>query len=261
MAAGRTASLIVVEDRGAVRVLTMCRPEARNALSPQLLSQLSHELARCDAETGVRAVVLTGGGAVFSAGADISALEGLTGPTYADSLNRHAFDAIRATRKPVVAAVAGYCLGGGCEIAMGCDLVIAGDNAIFGQPEIGLGIIPGAGGTLLWAERCGAGAQALAALSGRMIPVWEARSMGLVERVVPAERVVDAACAVAAEIASRAPLATVAAKRAMRSRWNGTLSASLDMEVALMAGLMESEDAREGLRAFLDKRPAEFRGR
>lgn len=260
MAPGRAES-IVGADRGGVRVVTLSRPEARNALNPELLSQLTVELRRCDNDPSIRAIVLTGGPSVFSAGADISALEGLTGSTYADSLNRHAFDAIRGTRKPLIAAVAGYCLGGGCEIAMACDIVIAGDNAIFGQPEITLGIIPGAGGTLLWAERCGAGAQALAALSGRMVLAWEARSLGLVEKIVPAERVEDAALAVATEIAGRAPLAAIAAKRAMRSRWKGTLAASLDIEVALMAGLMDSDDAREGLRAFLDKRPAEFRGR
>lgn len=252
---------VATETQGAVRIIRIERPEARNALNPALLDALAAAFGAAGRDGAVRAVVVTGGTAVFSAGADIDALGGHTAATYPDSVNRRAFDAIRATPVPVVAAVAGYCLGGGCEIALGCDLIVAGDSAVFGQPEINIGIIPGAGGTQLWAPRAGAGPQAEAALTARMIDAWEARRIGLVDRVVPSAHVVEAALRLAGEIAARAPLAARAAKRAMRAPWSSPLDASLDTEVRIMSGLLASADAREGVAAFLEKRPPRFEGR
>ncbi|MBK0398199.1 enoyl-CoA hydratase/isomerase family protein [Limibaculum sp. M0105] len=249
------------EIHGAVRVIRIDRPAARNALNPALLDALAEAFDAAGRDSALRAIVITGGTEVFSAGADIDALGGHTAATYPGSVNRRAFDAIRATPLPVVAAVAGYCLGGGCEIALGCDLIVAGDTAIFGQPEINIGIIPGAGGTQLWAPRTGAGAQAEAALTARTVDAWEARRIGLVDRVVPSAHVIDAALHLAHEIATKAPLAARAAKKAMRAPWSAPLGASLDAEVQIMSGLLASADAHEGVAAFLEKRRPRFEGR
>lgn len=255
-----TARYIRTTTSDGICLLQLDRPQARNALDRQVLSQLAEAIAAGESNREIAAFVITGGPAVFSAGADIDAFGGLTAATYPVSANRRAFDAIRNTGKPVIAAVAGYCLGGGCEIAFGCDLVIAGDNAIFGQPEIGLGIIPGAGGTQLWAERSGTGLQARAALLGDFISAFEARRYGLVEAVVPASRIVSAGMALARGITRKAPLATIAAKTALRARQRGTVASALETELLLMSSLLASEDAREGTRAFLEKRPANFTG-
>jgi enoyl-CoA hydratase/carnithine racemase len=246
--------------RDGVCLLRMNRPEARNALNPALLRKLADGIEAGDNSAEVRAFVITGGASVFSAGADVSAFAGLTAATYTQSDNRRCFDRIRNARKPVVAAVSGFCLGGGCEIAFGADLILATDTARFGQPEIKLGIIPGAGGTQLWNERGGAGIQARAALLGDQIDGFEARRLGLVDRIVPAAALEAEALRTAARIAAQAPLAITAAKAAMRARWAAPLMASLDTEMLLMAGLMSSQDAAEGVRAFQEKRAPRFEG-
>ena len=247
--------------RGPVIVITIDRPKARNALNLRVLTDIAAALAAAEADPDIRAAVLTGGAEVFSAGADVDMLSGQTAATYAASPNAAAFAAIRDTGLPVVAAVSGYCLGGGCEIALGCDLVVASDTAVLGQPEIALGIIPGAGGTQLWGRRAGRGPQALAALTGASVDAFAARRMGLVDRVVPAAALVETAVEIAAGIAARAPLAVRAAKTAMRAGADMPLTAALDHEIALLAPLLASEDAAEGIAAFQDKRPATFKGR
>lgn len=252
---------LTTERRGRVALLRLNRPKARNALNPTLLAALAATIREADEADDVGAIVITGGTDVFSAGADIDALKGIGAADYLHSVNRRAFDTVRATRKPVISGVAGYCLGGGCELALATDIVIAGHNAFFGQPEITIGIIPGAGGTQFWADRAGGGAQAVAALTGAMVDAYAARRMGLVERVVPAESVVDAAIDLAAKLAEHAPLAMLAAKAALRSRWAAPLNACLEQEVSLMAGLLASEDAAEGTRAFIEKRQPRFTGR
>jgi enoyl-CoA hydratase/carnithine racemase len=249
------------ERNGAVLVLTIDRPGARNALNPSILASVAAYLAEADANSDIRAVLITGGAENFSAGADIDVLSGHSPESYLESPTRKAFTSIGRTETPMIAAVAGFCLGGGCELALACDLVVAGDNAVFGQPEINLGLMPGAGGTQLWGVRTGAGPQAEAALLGRLVDVWTARRAGLVDEIVPAERVVEAGLMKASIIAAKAPLASRAVKAALRSAERMNLQAALAHEVHLMAGLLATEDAHEGTGAFLEKRRPHFKGR
>lgn len=249
------------ERDGAVLMLVIDRPSARNALNPEILTGIASALAAADLDPGIHAAVITGGPQNFSAGADIDVLSGHSAASYLASPTRRAFESIARFEKPVVAGVAGFCLGGGCELALSCDLIVAGDNAVFGQPEINLGIIPGAGGTQLWRQRTGAGPQTQVALLGGLVDAWSARRMGLADEVVPAERIVEAALAKARAIAAKAPLASRTAKAALRSAGRMTLEAALAHEVALMAGLLGTEDAHEGTKAFLEKRRPQFQGR
>jgi enoyl-CoA hydratase/carnithine racemase len=254
-------SFVRAERKGAVLLLIIDRPAARNALNPTVLTKLAEELTPADRNPASHAVALTGGPKNFSAGADIDTLAGHSPASYLASPTRRAFEAIFRTEKPIVAGVTGFCLGGGCEVALSCDLVVAGDNALFGQPEINLGIIPGAGGTQLWRERTGAGPQVEAALLGQLVDAWTARRIGLVDEVVPAERIVEATVDKALAVASKAPLASRTAKAALRGAGAMNLHAALTHEIALMAGLLGTEDAQEGTRAFLEKRRPQYQGR
>ena len=254
-------SFVRAERRGAVLLLVIDRPAARNALNPTVLIKLAEELTAADRDPAIHAVALTGGPKNFSAGADIDTLAGHSPASYLASPTRRAFEAIFRAEKPIVAGVAGFCLGGGCEVALSCDLIIAGDNALFGQPEINLGIIPGAGGTQLWRERTGAGPQVEAALLGQLVDAWTARRIGLVDEVVPAERIVEAAVDKALAVASKAPLASRTAKAALKGAGAMNLHAALTHEIGLMAGLLGTEDAQEGTRAFLEKRRPQYQGR
>jgi enoyl-CoA hydratase/carnithine racemase len=254
-------SIVKAERKSAVLVLTIDRPAARNALNPAILTRLAEELTKASCDPTIHAVALTGGPKNFSAGADIDTLSGHSPASYLASPTRRAFESIFRTEIPIVAGVAGFCLGGGCELALSCDLIVAGDNAVFGQPEINLGIIPGAGGTQLWRERTGAGPQVEAALVGSLVDAWSARRMGLTDEVVPAEFIIEATIEKASAIASKAPLASRTAKAALRSAGAMNLNAALSHEVSLMAGLLGTEDAQEGTRAFLEKRRPNFQGR
>ncbi|MGK2849315.1 MAG: enoyl-CoA hydratase-related protein [Candidatus Limnocylindrales bacterium] len=243
-------------------LVTIDRPEVRNALNFALLAELADVLDALDADPACRAVVLTGSGdKAFAAGADIGELADQTPERLAAEGHFDAWERIAAVGLPVIAAVRGYALGGGCELAMSCDLIIAGDDARFGQPEIRIGVMPGAGGTQRLTRAVGPRLATELILTGRMLGAEEARAAGLVNRVVPAAETVDAALDLAAEIAAMPPLAVRAAKQAILAAAELPLAEGLRRERAAFFALFATQDQREGMAAFLEKRPATWTGR
>ncbi|WP_435587599.1 enoyl-CoA hydratase-related protein [Micromonospora aurantiaca (nom. illeg.)] len=245
----------------AVAVATIDRPQTRNALSIDVLRALAAAMDRAEADPAVRVLVLTGGPRLFASGADIRELRRTSPADYLLSERLECWNRFARFGKPAVAAVAGYVLGGGCELAMTCDAVVAADSAVFGQPEINLGIIPGAGGTQRWARVAGRFRAAELVLGGRLVDAWTAQRMGLVSQVVPAERVVEAGIALAASIAARSPVAARLGKQALRTAEEVGLTAGLAHERSLLLTLLSTDDHLEGIDAFLQKRPARFTGR
>ena len=245
-----------------VGLVTIDRQDALNALSFDLLDELADTLEELDRDPACRAIVLTGAGTrAFAAGADIRELAGQT-PVTLTTENRFAsWDRIGAVRTPVVAAVRGFALGGGCELAMACDIIVAGEDAEFGQPEIRLGVMPGAGGTQRLTRALGKGRAMEMILTGRSISAREAEARGLVTRVVPAEATLDAALELAARIASQAPLAVLAAKEAVKIAEELPLAAGLDHERRAFFLLFGSDDQSEGMAAFAEKRVPHWTGR
>jgi enoyl-CoA hydratase len=252
---------VLVDRHGAVGVVTLDRPRVLNALSPALIEELSDALDRFDAEPDVRAVVLTGGPRVFAAGADIGDMSerGPVEQLQRDQTGRWA--RIAAFTKPLIAAVNGYALGGGCELALMCDLIVAGDTARFGQPEINLGIIPGAGGTQRWPRTAGKYVAMEVALGGAPITAQRAYQLGLVNKVVPAEVTVEVAREMAARLAEKAPVAVRLAKESINQALELPLAEGLAVERKNFYFLFATEDQKEGMRAFLEKRRAQFKGR
>lgn len=245
-----------------VALLTLDRPAQLNALNDALLQQLAATLERLDADPACRCVVITGAGErAFAAGADIKELIDQSPESLAASGAFEVWDRIRRFRKPLIAAVRGYALGGGCELAMICDMIVAGDDAQFGQPEIKIGVIPGAGGTQRLTRAIGKARAMELILTGRSIDAREADALGLVTSVVPAEATVAAALALAARIAAMPPLAVLAAKEAVREAFELGLTAGLDAERRTFFGLFGSEDQREGMAAFIEKRAPRWSGR
>ncbi len=248
--------------RDGVALITIDRPEALNALSFAIVGAIAGALEALDADEGCRAVVLTGAGErAFAAGADIKELAAQT----ATGLSRDdpfvPWDRIRAIRLPVIAAVRGFALGGGCELAMACDMIVAGDDAMFGQPEIKLGVMPGAGGTQRLTRAIGKARAMDLILTGRSIDAREAEAAGLVSRVVPAADTLSAALELAATIASMPPVAIAAAKRSVLHAHEVPLEAGLELERREFYLLFASEDQREGMAAFAEKRPPAWKGR
>jgi enoyl-CoA hydratase/carnithine racemase len=241
-------------------VVTINRPEARNALSTEVLRGLAQALDRAEQDPQVRAVVLTGGPTIFASGADVRELRATTPADYLQSERMAAWLRFARFTKPSVAAVSGYVLGGGCELAMTCDLIVASDTAVLGQPEIRLGIIPGAGGTQRWARVCGRFRAAELVLAGRTVDAWTARALGMVSQVVPAERVVHAGIEVGRELAAFSPVATRLGKGALRASEELPLTGGLEHERSVLATLLSTDDHLEGIDAFLDKRPPHFIG-
>ena len=239
----------------------MNRPQQLNALSGELMDALVSALQELDGDEAVRCLVLGGGERAFAAGADIAQLAQASPVELMVSSRLDRWDAIRAVRTPLVAAVSGFCLGGGCELAMLCDLIVASETARFGQPETGVGIIPGAGGTQRLTRAVGKAVAMDVILSGRMLSAHEALQFGLVARVVAREAWLDAAKQVAAEIASKAPVATLLAKEAVDRAYEGPLAVGIELERRSIALAFASEDAKEGLNAFLEKRKPDFTGR
>jgi enoyl-CoA hydratase len=256
-----SAPLVLVEREGPIAVVLLNRPKQLNALSDELMDGLVTALRDLDAEDNVRAIVVGGSDRAFAAGADIGELARVSAIElyFAHRVDR--WDAIRSLRTPLVAAVSGYCLGGGCELALACDLIVASETARFGQPETGLGIIPGAGGTQRWAHAVGKALTMDVILSGRFLTADEALAAGLVARVVAREAWLEEAKRVARDIASKGPVATRLAKEAVDRAYEATLGLGLEYERRLLYLAFASEDAREGLKAFGEKRTPEFEGR
>jgi enoyl-CoA hydratase len=252
---------VTVERDGRIAVVLLNRPKQLNALSDELMDELVTALRELDADEEMRCIVLGGSERAFAAGADIGELAETSAIELFFARRVDRWDAIRAVRTPLVAAVSGYCLGGGCELALLCDLVVASETARFGQPETSLGIIPGAGGTQRLTRAVGKALAMDVILSGRMLTAREALDAGLVARVVAREAWLEEAKRVAGEIASKGPVATRLAKEAVDRSSEMALALGLEYERRLLYLAFASEDAREGLRAFLEKRPPDFRGR
>ncbi len=255
---------ILVERRAAHAVVTLNRPKVLNALNVLLVGELRAAFAELDADDGVRAVVLTGSGErAFAAGADIGELNALpaagAGAALArngQALTRH----IEEMRTPVIAAVNGFALGGGCELAMACDIRIASENAKFGQPEVNLGLLPGYGGTQRTARLLGRGMAMYLCLTGEPIDAAQALRVGLVERVVPLAELADEAGRIAEVIAAKAPLAIAATKRAIDRGIALDIAPALELEALSFGSLIGTHDFAEGTKAFLEKRKANFTG-
>ena len=243
-----------------VGVITLNRPKALNALNEQLMTELGHALQTFDADASIGCIILTGSEKAFAAGADITSMAtlGFADVYKGDFITRN-WETIRSIRKPVIAAVSGFALGGGCELAMMCDFIIAADTARFGQPEIKLGIIPGAGGTQRLPRAVGKAKAMDLALTGRMMDAAEAERAGLVSRVVPADKLQDEALAAALTICGFSQIATVAAKDCVNRAFEGTLNDGVMFERRMFHALFATQDQKEGMDAFINKRPANFK--
>jgi enoyl-CoA hydratase len=258
VAAGR---LVLVERVEPIAVVLLNRPDALNALSDELMDELVTTLVELDRDGDIRCIVLGGSERVFAAGADIAELARSSAIDLYYQRRVERWDAIAGLWTPLVAAVSGYCLGGGCELAMACDLIVASETAQFGQPETGVGVIPGAGGTQRLTRAVGKALAMDVILTGRLLSAEEGERAGLVARVVAREAWLEEAKRVAREIASKAPVAVRLAKEAVDRAYESPLQLGLEHERRLLYLAFASEDAREGLNAFLEKRKPDFGGR
>ena len=251
--------MILVETHGAVGLIRLNRPQALNALCDQLMDELGVQLLAFDADPAIGAIVVTGSDKAFAAGADIKEMQPRTYPAvFLDDFIGKRWETVLWVRKPVIAAVAGFALGGGCEFAMSCDIILAADTAKFGQPEINLGVIPGAGGSQRLTRAVGKSKSMDMCLTGRMMDAAEAERCNLVSRVFPAAALIDEAIQVAAKIAAQSPVASVMAKRAVNAAFETTLAEGVRMERALFLSLFGTPDQKEGMAAFTEKRKPSF---
>ena len=254
--------ILVRTEAEKVGIITLNRPKQLNALNDGLMNELGAALKAYDADPAIGCMIITGSEKAFAAGADIGAMAGYGfAEAYGQDFITRNWEQIRSVRKPVIAAVSGFALGGGCELAMMCDLLIAADNARFGQPEIKLGIIPGAGGTQRLPRAVGKAKAMDLTLTGRMMDAQEAERSGLVSRVVPLAQLMDEALAVALTICDHSQLATMAAKETINRAFEGTLSDGLMFERRLFHALFATADQKEGMDAFVNKRKPVFRHR
>jgi enoyl-CoA hydratase len=251
---------ILVETRGRVGLITLDRPKALNALNDALMGELGGALAAFDADPAIGAIVITGSDKAFAAGADIGAMKdwGYMDVYKGEYITRN-WERLTSVRKPVIAAVAGYALGGGCELALMCDIIIAADTAKFGQPEIKLGIIPGAGGTQRLPRAVGKAKAMDMILTARMMDATEAERAGLVSRVVPADKLLEEALAAAAQIAEFSLPSVMMAKEAVNRAFESPLAEGVLFERRLFHALFATEDQKEGMAAFLEKRKPKFK--
>jgi len=251
---------LLVERRGAVGIVTLNRPQALNALNAALISELASALDDLETDAGIGAIVLTGSEKAFAAGADVKEMVTKSYPEiYVEDFITIGWERVAQCRKPVVAAVAGFALGGGCEIAMMCDIIIAADNARFGQPEITLGTIPGAGGTQRLARFVGKAKAMDLCLTGRMMDATEAERAGLVSRVVPATELLAEAVKVAERVASMSRPIAMMVKESINRAWETTLTEGVRFERRLFHATFATEDRKEGMTAFIEKRKPTFR--
>jgi len=256
-----TYANVIVETHGRVGLVRLNRPQVLNALSAPLIEDLNAALEALEADPAIGAIVLTGSEKAFAAGADIKEMQD---KTFADAflgdfIGR--WENLTRIRKPVIAAVAGFALGGGCEIAMMCDLILAADTAKFGQPEIKLGVIPGAGGTQRLTRFVGKSKAMEMILTGRMMDAAEAERSGLVSRVLPADKLIEEALKVAATIAALSAPAVYAAKESVNRAYETTLAEGVRFERRIFHSLFATEDQKEGMKAFAEKREAKFKNR
>lgn len=257
-----SAPMVKSEVRGRVALITLDRPKALNALSNELIDELAELLRKYDADENIGAMVLTGSEKAFAAGADIAAMKDWTYmDVYKQDYLGGNWESLKRIRKPIIAAVSGYALGGGCELAMLCDFIIAAENAKFGQPEIKLGVIPGFGGTQRLPRAVGKAKAMDLVLTGRMMDAEEAERCGLVARVVPTERLLDEALEAAQTIASYSLPSVIMAKECINAADEGSLSETLMFERRNFHALFATEDQKEGMAAFVEKREPNFKHR
>jgi enoyl-CoA hydratase len=252
---------ILTEIKGRVGIVTLNRPKSYNALNYQLLSELMDSLTSFDKDNSIGAMVITGNEKTFAAGADIIDMVDASPDDMKKSPFIPAFDLIREIKKPVIAAVSGYCLGGGCELAMSCDFIISSESAVFGQPEINLGIIPGAGGTQRLTRAVGKVIAMEMILNNRTLSAEEAYSFNLINKIYPVEDYLKHTISLAQEIAERAPLAVQAAKEMINQSFEVSLTEGLQNERETFFNLFSSQDQKEGMKAFLDKRDPSWKGK
>ena len=253
------AEMILVETHGAVGLVRLNRPAALNALCDQLMDELGAQLLAFDADPAIGAIVVTGSDKAFAAGADIKEMKDRTYPAVlVDDFIGKRWETVLRVRKPVIAAVAGFALGGGCEFAMMCDMILAADTASFGQPEINLGVMPGAGGTQRMTRAIGKSKAMDLCLTGRMMDAAEAERCNLVSRVFPADTLLDEALKIAAKIAAQSPFATTMVKKAVNSAFETTLTEGVKTERSLFLSLFGTADQIEGMSAFAEKRKPSF---
>ena len=253
--------MITTETRGRVGLITLNRPQALNALNNQLMREVMDALEAFDKDDTVGAIVITGNEKAFAAGADIKEMSDKTATEMAQADHVAVFGRIRAIEKPVIAAVSGWALGGGCEVAMSCDMIVASESAKFGQPEINNGVIPGAGGTQRLTHAVGKTLAMEIILNDRKLTAQDAYQFGLVNRVVPISDYLNEALKLAEEIASRAPLAVRAAKKMVNAAYESSLTDGLAEERQAFYSLFNSEDQKEGMKAFVEKRKPEWKGK
>jgi len=252
---------ILVETRSRVGFVTLNRPQALNALNSTLVGELNQVLDGFDRDPGIGCIVLTGSPKAFAAGADVKEMAGLSFPqTYLEDFIT-SWDRVGQRRKPIVAAVAGFALGGGCELAMMCDFILAADTAKFGQPEIKLGVMPGAGGTQRLTRLVGKAKAMEMCLTGRMMDAEEAERAGLVSRIVPADRLLDEALETAAAIAAMSLPVAMMTKESVNRAYETTLAEGIRFERRLFHAMFATADQKEGMAAFVEKRPPAFRNR
>lgn len=252
---------ILVETRGRVGLITLNRPQALNALNTQLMTEVMDALEAFDKDDGIGAMVITGSKKAFAAGADIKEMADKNALQMMDADHVAVFSRIRTIQKPIIAAVSGWALGAGCELPLSCDMIIASDSAKFGQPEITIGVIPGAGGTQRLVRAVGKAIAMEMILNNRTLTAHEALEYGLVNRVVPVGDYLNVAVLLADEIASRAPVAVRAAKRLINHAYEAFLADGLAEEKQVFYNLFSSEDQKEGMQAFVEKRKPEWKGK